>query len=134
MQRTEEDAMKTMSLLTAVALVLCASIVVPLALAQDREGSLDRSVLPIPEPNYPHSTGFFGKNHETAPWEVSVSGPTDRWPSRSGFDKFYGFFGGETDQWNPTIYDGLARIPTPHTPGYNFMTDMTDQAISWMKL
>jgi arylsulfatase len=80
-----------------------------------------------------YSTGFFGKNHETAPWEVSVSGPTDRWPSRSGFDKFYGFFGGETDQWNPTIYDGLTRVPTPRTPGYNFMTDMTDQAISWMK-
>jgi arylsulfatase A-like enzyme len=80
-----------------------------------------------------YSTSFFGKNHETAPWEVSVSGPTDRWPTRSGFDKFYGFFGGETDQWNPTLYDGMARIPTPYYPGYNFMTDMTDQAISWMK-
>ena len=80
-----------------------------------------------------YSTAFFGKNHETAPWEVSLSGPTDRWPTRSGFDKFYGFFGGETDQWNPTLYDGMARIPTPHHPGYNFMTDMTDQAISWMK-
>ena len=80
-----------------------------------------------------YSTAFFGKNHETAPWEVSVSGPTDRWPSRSGFDKFYGFFGGETDQWNPTIYDGLTRVPTPHYEGYNFMTDMTDQSIAWMK-
>ena len=80
-----------------------------------------------------YSTGFFGKNHETAPWEVSVSGPTDRWPTRSGFDKFYGFFGGETDQWNPTIYDGLARVATPHYEGYNFMTDMTDKAIDWMK-
>ncbi len=80
-----------------------------------------------------YSTGFFGKNHETAPWEVSPSGPTDRWPTRSGFDKFYGFFGGETDQWAPTLYDGMTRIPTPHHPGYNFMTDMTDQAIAWMK-
>ena len=80
-----------------------------------------------------YCTAFFGKNHETAPWEVSVSGPTDRWPSRSGFDKFYGFFGGETDQWAPTLYDGLARIPTPHYEGYNFMTDMTDQSIAWMK-
>jgi arylsulfatase len=79
------------------------------------------------------STGFFGKNHETAPWEVSPSGPTDRWPTRSGFDKFYGFFGGETDQWAPTLYDGMARIVTPHGPNYNFMTDMTDQAINWMK-
>jgi len=80
-----------------------------------------------------YSTAFFGKNHETAPWEVSPSGPTDRWPTRSGFDKFYGFFGGETDQWNPTLYDGMTRIPTPHYDGYNFMTDMTDQAIGWMK-
>jgi len=80
-----------------------------------------------------YSTAFFGKNHETAPWEVSPSGPTDRWPTRSGFDKFYGFFGGETDQWAPTLYDGMARVETPHHPGYNFMTDMTDNAIGWMK-
>jgi arylsulfatase A-like enzyme len=80
-----------------------------------------------------YSTGFFGKNHETAAWEVSPSGPTNRWPTRSGFDKFYGFMGGETDQWNPSLYDGLTRVETPHTPGYNFMTDMTDQAIAWMK-
>jgi arylsulfatase A-like enzyme len=79
-----------------------------------------------------YSTAMFGKNHETAAWEVSPSGPTDRWPTRSGFDKFYGFMGGETDQWSPTLYDGMTRIPTPHYPGYNFMTDMTDQAISWM--
>jgi arylsulfatase A-like enzyme len=80
-----------------------------------------------------YSTAFFGKNHETAPWEVSPSGPTDRWPTRSGFDKFYGFYGGETDQWNPTLYDGMTRIATPQYQGYNFMTDMTDQAIGWMK-
>jgi arylsulfatase len=80
-----------------------------------------------------YSTGFFGKNHETAAWEVSPSGPTDRWPTRSGFDKFYGFIGGETDQWNPSLYDGLTRVEAPHYPGYNFMTDMTDQAIAWMK-
>jgi arylsulfatase A-like enzyme len=79
------------------------------------------------------STAFFGKNHETAAWEVSPSGPTNRWPTRSGFDKFYGFIGGETDQWAPSLYEGLSRIEAPHYPGYNFMTDMTDQAISWMK-
>ena len=80
-----------------------------------------------------YSTAMFGKNHETAAWEVSPSGPTNRWPTRSGFDKFYGFMGGETDQWAPSLYDGLTRIETPHYPGYNFMTDMTDQAISWTK-
>jgi len=76
-----------------------------------------------------YSTGFFGKNHETAAWEVSPSGPTDRWPTRSGFDKFYGFIGGETNQWAPMLYDGLTAIEVPEDPSYHFMTDMTDQAI-----
>ena len=80
-----------------------------------------------------YSTGFFGKNHETAPWEVSPSGPTDRWPTRSGFDKFYGFIGGETNQWAPLLYDGLSLIETPTDPNYHFMTDMTNQAIGWMR-
>jgi arylsulfatase A-like enzyme len=80
-----------------------------------------------------YSTAMYGKNHETAAWEVSPSGPTDRWPTRSGFDEFYGFIGGETDQWAPTLYQGLNRVPTQHTPGYNFMTDMTDHAVAWMK-
>ncbi|MCE9554137.1 MAG: arylsulfatase [Planctomycetes bacterium] len=78
------------------------------------------------------STAAFGKYHETAPWEVSISGPFDRWPTRSGFDKFYGFIGGETNQWAPGIFDGSIRVPTPHTPNYHFTTDMTDQAIKWV--
>jgi arylsulfatase A-like enzyme len=80
-----------------------------------------------------YSTGMFGKNHETAAWEASPSGPTNRWPTRSGFDEFYGFIGGETDQWSPSLYEGLSRVETPHYPGYNFMTDMTNHAIAWMK-
>jgi len=64
-----------------------------------------------------YSTAQFGKNHETAVWEISPSGPTDRWPTRSGFDKFYGFMAGEMNQWAPTIYDGLDRIERPPTPG-----------------
>src|SRR5436190_11449544 len=79
-----------------------------------------------------YSTGFFGKNHETAAWEVSPSGPTTRWPTRSGFDKFYGFIGGETNQWAPMLYDGLSQIEIPHDPKYHFMTDMTSKAIGWM--
>jgi arylsulfatase A-like enzyme len=79
-----------------------------------------------------YSTAAFGKNHETAPWEVSPSGPTDRWPTRQGFDKFYGFMGGETNQWAPLIYDGMTQVEVPHDPNYNFMTDMTNQAIDWM--
>jgi arylsulfatase A-like enzyme len=48
-----------------------------------------------------YSTAAFGKWHETAAWEASVSGPYDRWPTHQGFDKFYGFLGGETNQWAP---------------------------------
>jgi arylsulfatase len=63
---------------------------------------------------------------------VSVSGPFDRWPTGSGFDKFYGFIGGETNQWAPAIFDGVARVETPTTPGYHFTTDMTNNAINWV--
>ncbi len=80
-----------------------------------------------------YATAAFGKSHETAAWEISPSGPTDRWPTRSGFDKFYGFLGGETNQWAPLIYDGLNQIETPKTPGYHFLTDMTDKAVEWAK-
>jgi arylsulfatase A-like enzyme len=80
-----------------------------------------------------YSTAGFGKWHLTPGWELSVSGPTDRWPIRWGFDKFYGFFGGETNQWAPLIYDAMTKVEPPHDPDYNFMTDMTNQAIAWMR-
>jgi len=80
-----------------------------------------------------YSTAAFGKYHETPPWEASVSGPYDRWPTGSGFDKFYGFIGGETNQWHPMVYDGTTRVyPKVDDPGYHFTTDMTDQALAWM--
>jgi len=79
-----------------------------------------------------YSTAQFGKNHETAAWEISPSGPTDRWPTRKGFDKFYGFFGGETNQWAPLVYDGMVPVEVPNDPNYNFMTDMTTKAIEWV--
>jgi arylsulfatase len=79
-----------------------------------------------------YSTAAFGKYHETPPWEVSVSGPLDRWPTGSGFDKFYGFIGGETNQWAPAIYDGVTRIEHEQTPDYHFTVDMTDHAINWV--
>lgn len=80
-----------------------------------------------------YSTAAFGKSHETAAWEVSPSGPTDRWPTRAGFDKFYGFIGGETNQWAPAIYEDMTRVELPDDPDYHFMTDMTDQAIKWTR-
>src|SRR4029077_8944622 len=79
-----------------------------------------------------YSTAAFGKYHETAPWEVSVSGPFDHWPTHSGFDKFYGFIGGETNQWAPGIFDGTIRVEHTKDPNYHFTVDMTNQAINWM--
>jgi arylsulfatase A-like enzyme len=80
-----------------------------------------------------YSTAMFGKYHETPPWETSTSGPYDRWPTHSGFDKFYGFLGGETNQWAPKIYDGVTEVETPKTPNYHFTVDMTDKAINWIQ-
>ena len=80
-----------------------------------------------------YNTAAFGKYHETPPWEISNSGPQDRWPTRSGFEKFYGFIGGETNQWAPLIYDGVTLVETPEDPNYHFTTDMTNQAISWVR-
>lgn len=80
-----------------------------------------------------YNTAAFGKYHETPPWEISNSGPQDRWPTRSGFEKFYGFIGGETNQWAPLIYDGVTLVETPEDPDYHFTADMTNQAISWVR-
>ncbi len=80
-----------------------------------------------------YSTGAFGKWHETAVWEISPSGPLTRWPNRQGFDKFYGFLGGETNQWSPMVYDNLNPIEPPNEPGYHFMNDMTTQSINWIR-
>ncbi len=97
-------------------------------------GNRPNSVTPLAEilRQNGFSTAAFGKYHETPPWEVSPSGPYDRWPTGSGFDKFYGFIGGETNQWAPAIYDGVTRVEHKATPGYHFTTDMTDQAINWV--
>jgi arylsulfatase len=79
-----------------------------------------------------YATAAFGKYHETPPWEISVSGPQDRWPTRSGFEKFYGFIGGETNQWSPAVYDGTVRVEHAQDKDYHFTADMTDQAIGWV--
>ncbi|MBE9549724.1 MAG: arylsulfatase [Proteobacteria bacterium] len=98
-------------------------------------GQVPNSVAPLAEMLRlnGYSTGAFGKWHETAAWETSISGPFDRWPTHQGFDKFYGFIGGETDQWYPLIYDGVTRVTPPKMEGYHFTVDMTNQAIGWVK-
>jgi arylsulfatase A-like enzyme len=80
-----------------------------------------------------YATAAFGKWHETAAWEASMAGPFDRWPTHQGFDKFYGFLGGETNQWAPFIYDGTHPVELPDDPDYHFMTDMTDQTVAWLR-
>src|SRR5512134_1465695 len=97
-------------------------------------GVRPRSITPLAEilRQNGYSTAAFGKYHETPPWEVSVSGPYDRWPTGSGFDKFYGFIGGETNQWAPAIFDGVTRVEHEPSADYHFTTDMTDQAIKWV--
>ena len=80
-----------------------------------------------------YGTAMFGKCHELPPWELSVSGPMDRWPAHSGFDKFYGFLQGESDLYAPALYDGVTRIPTPRDPDYHVSTDITDKAIVWVR-
>ncbi len=98
-------------------------------------GQVPNSVAPVAEMLRlnGYSTAAFGKWHETAAWETSVSGPFDRWPTHQGFDKFYGFIGGETNQWAPFLYDGVKPVELPHDPNYHFMTDMTDKAVTWVR-
>lgn len=83
-----------------------------------------------------YSTAHFGKDHMTATWETSPSGPMTRWPTFRGFDRFYGFLGGETNQWSPMIYDDLAPVddPAKGDPDYHFMNDMTEKAIEWIEI
>lgn len=93
------------------------------------------SVAPLPEMLRlnGYNTGAFGKWHLTPLWETSVSGPYTTWPTGSGFEKFYGFLGGETNHWAPLLYDGVTKVELPGDPNYHFMTDMTNQAIAWMR-
>ncbi len=81
-----------------------------------------------------YSTAQFGKCHEVPAWQTSPMGPFDQWPTGGGgFEYFYGFIGGETNQWDPAIYEGTTPIETPKTEGYHFTEDMTDKAISWVR-
>ena len=83
-----------------------------------------------------YSTAQFGKCHEVPVWETSPMGPFDAWPSGGGgFEHFYGFIGGETNQYAPAIYDGTVPVEPDRTPeeGYHFTEDMTDKAIAWIR-
>jgi arylsulfatase A-like enzyme len=83
-----------------------------------------------------YSTAQFGKCHEVPVWETSPMGPFDGWPAGGGgFEHFYGFIGGETNQYAPALYDGTVPVEPDRTPdeGYHFTEDMTDRAIDWIR-
>lgn len=80
-----------------------------------------------------YSTAIFGKWHQTPDWEVSQSGPFDRWPTGEGFEKFYGFQGGETDQFEPTLYDGTTPVLRKPGPDYHLTEDIADRSIQWVR-
>src|SRR5450631_3681844 len=79
------------------------------------------------------ATSWFGKNHNTPTYLYSAAGPFDQWPVGMGFQYFYGFMGGETDQWTPYLFRNTTQVfPWIGKPGYNLITDMADDAIRYM--
>src|SRR5512139_2534874 len=82
-----------------------------------------------------YSTAQFGKCHEVPVWQTSPAGPFDSWPTGGGgFQYFYGFIGGEANQWYPTLFEGTTPVELKKTPeqGYHLVADMTDKAIKWI--
>jgi len=80
-----------------------------------------------------YATSWFGKNHNTPSFQYSEAGPFDQWPIGMGFQYFYGFMGGETDQWTPYLFRNTTQVfPWIGKPGYNLTTDMADDAIRYM--
>src|SRR5499426_2396144 len=82
-----------------------------------------------------YSTAQFGKCHEVPVWQTSPVGPFDAWPTGGGgFEYFFGFIGGEANQWYPTLYEGTIPVNPDRTPeeGYHLVEDMTDKAMAWI--
>lgn len=80
-----------------------------------------------------YHTAAFGKWHQTPEWETSQAGPFDRWPTNQGFEKFYGFVGGETNQFEPTLIEGTTPIQRPDRPDYHLTEDLAERAIAWTR-
>jgi arylsulfatase len=83
-----------------------------------------------------YSTAWFGKNHNVPDWEITVSGPFDRWPTRQGFDHFYGFVGGEANQWAPGLYRDHQRVemqvPKGREGRYTLNDSLADETIQYI--
>jgi arylsulfatase A-like enzyme len=82
-----------------------------------------------------YSTAQFGKCHEVPGWEVTPVGPFHQWPTGSGFEHFYGFVGGEANQYYPGLYEGTTAVEPPKTPeeGYTLTEDLTNRTITWVR-
>ena len=81
-----------------------------------------------------YNTAWFGKGHLTPMWEISPAGPFDRWPTGLGFERFYGFIGGETSQWEPALYDQTTPIAPYHgKEDYHLTEDLAEQCIAWIR-
>ncbi|MDT5390695.1 MAG: hypothetical protein QOE04_4336, partial [Mycobacterium sp.] len=82
-----------------------------------------------------YSTAQFGKCHEVPVWEVSPVGPFHQWPTGSGFEYFYGFVGGEANQYYPGLFEGTTAVEPPKSPeeGYTLTEDLADHAITWVR-
>jgi len=83
-----------------------------------------------------YSTAQFGKCHEVPVWQSSPLGPFDGWPSGGGgFEYFYGFIGGENNQYDPALYEGTTPVEPPRTPeeGYHLTEDLADRAVDWVR-
>ncbi len=83
-----------------------------------------------------YSTAMLGKCHEVPVWEASPMGPFEHWPSGGGgFEYFYGFIGGENNQWDPALYEGTTPVEPPATPeeGYHLTEDLADHAVNWIR-
>jgi arylsulfatase A-like enzyme len=80
-----------------------------------------------------YATSWFGKEHNTPSYQYSLAGPFDQWPVGMGFEYFYGFMGGETNQWTPYLFRNQTQIfPWVGKPDYNLTTDLADEAIEHM--
>jgi arylsulfatase len=81
-----------------------------------------------------YNTAAFGKWHNTPDYETSAVGPFDRWPTNLGFDYFYGFLGGDTNQWSPNLVENTQHIQKPlDDPNYHLTPDLADHAIKWIR-
>jgi len=86
-----------------------------------------------------YNTAWFGKNHNVPAWQSSAAGPFDLWPTGLGFEYFYGFIGGDTDQWDPTVFENTTPVePKQALTGaarenYNLDADLSDKAVHWIQ-